>query len=557
MNRKICAIAIILALLLTSAGMVYAVTPPDVQGTEYQTAVDLLIEKEIITGSTDGNFYPEATLTRAQACVMMVKAAGLPLEEGVSGFQDMNGYGWAEPYVKAAVEYGIVAGYEDRTFRPGKSVTSNELVTFVLRAAGHSDASLSGTWPSNYVNKGAEEGLYESLPETMPREAAKWMAAQMVYNGLTAIEEAQLVKVVVLEDTLPDLVDIGAVVVPDMTFQGTAVKLSLEEAIQRMKTTGPGLEAAILARDALATAAKSSSETWKNLKELSSTNTKEGKIVEISKVYYADQALIRYDISLNDLEASAVQSYFGFLQAQENLRIAQENVAIKETTLKNVKRKYSLGVAARVEVNTATSDLLSAQVTLNQATATFANARMAFNIQMNYPLMQNVQLTDELEKKELPDISLSNAIKAALANRNEITVAKYEKDVAQIEMNSVSAYPRTSATYLGAMSDLKAKQIAYDQTFLNIEMEIRSKYMDLLNLSKAVDSSQRNVENAREAVRIANLSYNAGLNTLTDVNSAETAYYMAQLAYSKAVTDLNQAIYQFEFAIGKGTGSAA
>ena len=171
--------------------------------------------------------------------------------------------------------------------------------------------------------------------------------------------------------------------------------------------------------------------------------------------------------------------------------------------------------------------------------------------------MQNVQLTDELEKKELPDISLSNAIKAALANRNEITVAKYEEDVAQIEMNSVSAYPRTSATYLGAMSDLKAKQIAYDQTFLNIEMEIRSKYMDLLNLSKAVDSSQRNVENAREAVRIANLSYNAGLNTLTDVNSAETAYYMAQLAYSKAVTDLNQAIYQFEFAIGKGTGSAA
>jgi outer membrane protein TolC len=81
--------------------------------------------------------------------------------------------------------------------------------------------------------------------------------------------------------------------------------------------------------------------------------------------------------------------------------------------------------------------------------------------------------------------------------------------------------------------------------------------MDLLNLSKAVDSSQRNVENAREAVRIANLSYNAGLNTLTDVNSAETAYYTAQLAYSKAVTDLNQAIYQFEFAIGKGTGSAA
>jgi outer membrane protein TolC len=177
-------------------------------------------------------------------------------------------------------------------------------------------------------------------------------------------------------------------------------------------------------------------------------------------------------------------------------------------------------------------------------------------MQLNYPLMQEVILTDTLKEGTVKPISMVDAIQSALTNRNDIKKAEYDLEVAKIEFLSVSAYPRNSATYLDAKVTLEGKQMAYNNSFLSIEMEIRSKYMDLNDLKAEVASSKSAVKNAEEGVRIAKLSYNAGMNTLTDVKTAEKNYNLAQLGLAKAITDFNLAIYDFNLSIGKGTGNA-
>lgn len=197
-NKLFKTLAFTLILLLSSGG-VFAAVPDDVKGQPYEAAVEALMDKGIITGDTDGNYNPDSTLTRAQACIIIVKTMDPPAAEVVgtatqpapaSGFSDMAGYGWAEGYIGYAVEHGVTNGYPDGTFKPGNDVTVNELVTMVLRAAGHSDESLGGTWPSNYMAKATELDLLKGLPETLPDYAAKWMAALVDYNALTLIEEA-------------------------------------------------------------------------------------------------------------------------------------------------------------------------------------------------------------------------------------------------------------------------------------------------------------------------------------------------------------------------------
>lgn len=562
--KKLLSISLAILLFISTGAFAFGAVPSDVLGKDYEKAVNTLVEKEIITGSTDGLFHPEDPLNRAQVCVMAVKAAGGTLEEGLSGFSDMKGYGWAEPFVLYAVQYGITSGYTDGTFKPSRSVSSNELVTFVLKAAGYSGEKLPGVWPENYITKGKELGLYKGLPEEMPVLATKWMAAQMLYNGLDLIEEAELEKVIDDPLDLDISLPTEGIISGSMDFNGPPVKLSLKDAITRMQTTGPGFQGAVLTRDTLAAAAKSSSEAWQNMKEVDKalimtgypgTKSKEGKIVDITRSYLGKQAPIQYEIALNNLEASTVKTYFGMLQAAENYRIAKESLAIKTTLLSDVKRKYSLGVAARVDVAVATNDVLSAQVTVNQGLSGYNKARMAFNMQLNYPLMQEIVLADTLKEATMKPISLVDAIRSALMNRNDIKVAEYNLDVAKIEFLSVSAYPRSSATYLDAQVTLAGKQMAYDNSFLSIEMEIRSKYMDLMDLKAEVASSKSTVKNAEEGVRIAKLSYNAGMNTLTDVKTAEKNYNLAQLGLAKAITDYNLAIYDFNFSIGKGTGN--
>lgn len=192
-------IAVVLILTLSAATAAFAAVPSDVKGTVYEEAVSALVEKGIITGDTDGSFHPDAELTRAQACVIIVKSMNVPTVEVIgsptqpvvkSGFSDMSGYGWAEGYIKYAIDNKVVKGYPDGTFKPGNKVTMNELITMVLRAADYSDETLGGTWPSNFINKATELNLLTNIPTPLPEKATKWMAAQVDYNALDKIRAA-------------------------------------------------------------------------------------------------------------------------------------------------------------------------------------------------------------------------------------------------------------------------------------------------------------------------------------------------------------------------------
>jgi hypothetical protein len=189
---------VVTALALCTAGLAYAAIPPDIAGKPYEQAVTALAEKDIITGDVDGNFYPDSNLTRAQICTIIVKAMQAPAAQvdGTatqdvkrSGFPDMQGYDWAEGYIAYAVEKGVVTGYPEGDFRPGNNVSMNELITMTMRAAGYSDSSLGGVWPENYISKAGDTGALAGITAPLPQHATKWMAAQLVYNVLTKIEE--------------------------------------------------------------------------------------------------------------------------------------------------------------------------------------------------------------------------------------------------------------------------------------------------------------------------------------------------------------------------------
>jgi len=80
MKRKIFkALSITLVLILMSTVFTFAAdVPADVKGTSYEEAVTALVEKGIITGDADGSFNPDSLLTRAQACIIVVKSMNPP-----------------------------------------------------------------------------------------------------------------------------------------------------------------------------------------------------------------------------------------------------------------------------------------------------------------------------------------------------------------------------------------------------------------------------------------------------------------------------------------------
>ncbi len=172
----------------------------DIVGQTYEAAVRTLVDKGVITGDVDGLYHGDQNLTRAQAAKIIVAEidpsgadlTGTPTQSGpAKQFPDLSGYGWAAGYINYMAGAGIAAGYPDGTFGPGRNVTVAEMLTFIVRAAGYTDQSLSGAWPNNYIAKATELGYTAGLGDitNVSVPATKGQMAQAAYNAMADIEK--------------------------------------------------------------------------------------------------------------------------------------------------------------------------------------------------------------------------------------------------------------------------------------------------------------------------------------------------------------------------------
>ncbi|HYG59819.1 MAG TPA: S-layer homology domain-containing protein, partial [Symbiobacteriaceae bacterium] len=88
----------------------------------------------VVAGVGDNRFDPDRDVTRAEFATIIVRALGIKPAAARAAFQDVRASDWFAGYVAAATEYGILLGYEDGTFRAGKSITREEAMTMIARA---------------------------------------------------------------------------------------------------------------------------------------------------------------------------------------------------------------------------------------------------------------------------------------------------------------------------------------------------------------------------------------------------------------------------------------
>jgi len=190
--RKVLSFVLVLSLVLGSFSMAFAATPAglsDIGGIANEEAIQVNFDLGIVTGNPDGTFQPTKAVNRAEFAAMITRALGVP-DSALAGytstsFKDTTGYGWAVPYLAFCNSKGIMLGDGNGNVMPGRTINTNEAVTMVLRAVGYTNNSseLVGTWPSNYVTKAQDLGIYDDVATATNVDKAN--AAQMIYNALT------------------------------------------------------------------------------------------------------------------------------------------------------------------------------------------------------------------------------------------------------------------------------------------------------------------------------------------------------------------------------------
>lgn len=345
-------------------------------------------------------------------------------------------------------------------------------------------------------------------------------------------------------------------------------------------------------KDELADNTKGIGNTYKNSVTLTLPLYTGGKITGA-----IDQASAGYRSSEYGVEAAyqqvkldATSGFYSVLEATNMLNLSKESVVRLEDHLKNVQAQYAVGVVAKVDVLRSEVELADAQQTLLKAQNAYDLAVASLNNVVGLPLGTELAIGESLDYTEYGN-TLDNCLTYALANRPEIhqTEEAVKAAKAAVQIANSGYMPQVAATATEAWGSthnnwpgdndenwaigigvsmnvfdsgvtaakvqnaragvVKAEE-TYRQTTENVLLDVRSNYLSLREAEKRISTTFVAVSKAEEDFHIAQVRYQAGVGTNTDVIDAQVALTQAKTNYVQALYDYNTYKAQLAKAMG-------
>ena len=124
----------------------------DADSITYDEAIDVISTIGVVDGYADGDFRPEATLSRGAASkiicnLILGPAAASNLTATTAPFKDVPANSTFAGYIAYCAKEGIIGGYADGSFQPSGTLTGYAFMKMLLGALGYDSANegLSGS----------------------------------------------------------------------------------------------------------------------------------------------------------------------------------------------------------------------------------------------------------------------------------------------------------------------------------------------------------------------------------------------------------------------------
>ena len=308
-----------------------------------------------------------------------------------------------------------------------------------------------------------------------------------------------------------------------------------------------------------------------------------------------EQAKNQYLIGLRARRLEAAEAFFNLQVSDETVRIGQESVRSSLVSLRDAKARFQAGVATKLEVLEAETQLARDQQVLTQGLADQAIARRALAALLDLP--QDVTPTSKEPSRVvgswLP--SLQESIIAAYAFREELDNVLLNISIANSEANTALgrvqpflniAYGLTGGRTRGVQfanlntpgvnfgnegwsventvglnlswtlfdggaaraNYRRQKQVAQQNTYQfaqqrdAIRQEVETNFYELEKNNRNITTTSREVISTRESLRLARLRFQAGVTTQREVVDTQRDLTQAEVRWSTAISDYNKAL---------------
>ncbi|WP_270506135.1 IdeS/Mac family cysteine endopeptidase [Paraclostridium sordellii] len=168
MHKKLISWVLLGSILMTP---IYAYANPnlkDISGHWAKKEINQFISSGYVNGYEDGTFRPDNSITRAEFVKLVNKYFGFNNKEDIK-FSDINTNDWYYNDICIASKAGYINGYEDKTFKPNKTITREEVSKILISIKNkqdnvydklnkYADKNKVSNWAKPYVEGAIEQG---------------------------------------------------------------------------------------------------------------------------------------------------------------------------------------------------------------------------------------------------------------------------------------------------------------------------------------------------------------------------------------------------------------
>ena len=310
-----------------------------------------------------------------------------------------------------------------------------------------------------------------------------------------------------------------------------------------------------------------------------------------------EKAKNQYLIALRDLRLQVAQTYLDLQQADDGVRIGQESVRASLVSLRDAKARFQAGVATKLEVLQAETQLARDQQVLTGFLSSQSISRRVLASQLDLPQTITPTASDPSLVLGVWRPSLQESIVAAYSFREELDQALLDISIANSNANAQLA---SSQPFLSIVNSLRTgrfngyerqalgqdlsgqygwnfdntvslnfrwnlfdggaarasyregKQLAQENVFRfaerrdSIRRDVEESFYELEKNNRNITTTAQEVLSARESLRLARLRFQAGVTTQREVVDTQRDLTQAEVRYSSAISDYNKRLVELQ-----------
>jgi len=280
------------------------------------------------------------------------------------------------------------------------------------------------------------------------------------------------------------------------------------------------------------------------------------------------------------------QAFYGALQAQAVLQVAQQTVAARQTVADQIEALFKSNLKSELDASFARVNLAQAQLLLLDAQNNISTAMANLSAVLGYPTLQNFALAEPSEPTTAPPADVEPLISEAFSTRPEIRSLQLQYQAAQKFRTAERDLMLPSVRALGAVGGAPVRDDRLSQWFgaagVNVEIpifngflysaraqeaelraqavhnslldiqnrvsrDVRTSWLNATSAYQRMNVSQQLLAQANLALDLAQTRYKLGLASIVELSQAELQQTQALISNTQAGYDYRLAFAALRF----------